>query len=203
MRRTMPYVIGWFGVGVLAVLLASAAVSMVGRQVTGSRPAPLSAEQVRDELAALPADPELTTTTTDPTPSTTLAIPPTTPADAPGAAGPATPTTVPGPAAPRSDPGPGQVTPSPPPPALSPTTSVVAAPAPSTRTYDLVGGTATLRFAPEGVEVLAATPDAGFSVDVSNSHDNGVRVEFDRDDHRSRVDAWWDGGPQEEVREED
>ena len=67
----------------------------------------------------------------------------------------------------------------------------------------MVGGTATLRFSAAGVTVLTATPKPGFSVDTSSTHGNGVRVEFESDDHRSRVDAWWDGGPQDEVREDD
>jgi hypothetical protein len=28
-----------------------------------------------------------------------------------------------------------------------------------------------------------------------------VKVEFESDGHESRVDAWWDGGPQVERRE--
>ena len=65
----------------------------------------------------------------------------------------------------------------------------------STRSYDLVGGTATLRFSPSGVTVVVATPGAGFTVDIGESHGGGARVEFESDDHRSRLDGWWDGGP--------
>ena len=48
-----------------------------------------------------------------------------------------------------------------------------------------------------------ATPKPGFTVDIGDSHDGGVRVEFENDDHRSRLDGWWDGGPQDEVREDE
>jgi hypothetical protein len=66
-----------------------------------------------------------------------------------------------------------------------------------------VGGTATLRFSVDGVEVVVATPNAGYSVEISDTHSNGVGVEFDSDGHRSRVEGWWESGPQDEVREED
>lgn len=192
MRKSVPYVAAWFVAGVAAVALASLGVSMVGRQVTGSRPAPLSADQVREELAATDVEPgagSSTTTTAAPAGPTTTAGPGTTTT----AIGGGSPTTAGGASGGGS---PGGVT------------TTTAAPPPSaaatTRTYDLVGGTATLRFSAEGVTVVVATPKAGFSVDVSESHGDGARVEFESDDdHRSRVDAWWDGGPQDEVREED
>lgn len=174
MRKTVTYVAAWFLAGVAAVALASLGVSMVSRQVTSSRPAPLSADQVREELASTGDGPGagVTTTTAPPGPTTT--------------AGPGTTSTTTGGG------GVTTTTAAPPPPAAA-----------TTRTYDLVGGTATLRFSAEGVTVVVATPKAGFSVDVSESHGDGARVELERDDHRSRVDAWWDGGPQDEVREED
>jgi len=185
-RRTIPHVAAWFAAGVASVVLASVAVSMVSGQVTGSRPAPLSAAQVEDELASAS---DGTTTTAGPTSSTTTTT------IAPTAAG--TATTAPGgppPTPTTSGSGPGPTT---------TTTTRPPGPAPSSKTYDMAGGTATLRFSAAGVTVLAATPKPGFSVDASPTHDNGVRVEFENDDHRSRVDAWWDGGPQDEVREED
>ena len=67
----------------------------------------------------------------------------------------------------------------------------------------MVGGTATLRFSATGVTVVAAAPKPASRWTASSTHGNGVRVEFESDDHRSRVDAWWDGGPQDEVREDD
>jgi hypothetical protein len=69
-----------------------------------------------------------------------------------------------------------------------------------TRTYTLVGGTAAIEFSPSGVEVAWATPAPGFTVAVSSG--GTVTVEFRADHHRSRVDAWWDGGPQDRIREE-
>lgn len=202
-RKTVPYVAAWFVAGVAAVVLASAGVSMVSRQVTGSRPAPLSAEQVREELAADDDDPGAgtTTTTTAPAGPTTTTAPagPTTTLDS----SPSTPGGVGSPATtPPAGGSPGSGSPG----AVAPTTTAAPPPpatAATTRTYNLVGGTATLRFTPDGVTVVVATPKAGFSVDVGDSDDGDARVEFESDEHRSRVDAWWDGGPQDEVREED
>lgn len=192
-RKTVLYVTVWFVAGVAAVGLASAGVSMVTRQVTGSRPAPLSAGQVREELAAGEIETDGTTTTTSAPArsSTTVAASPSTTVTG----GPATTA----PSSPSSGPGPSSAA------AATTTTAPPPPPATTTRTYDLVGGTATLRFSPNGVTVVVATPKAGFSVDVGASHDGGARVEFEsvKFDHRSRVDAWWDGGPQDEVREED
>jgi hypothetical protein len=183
MRKTLLYLAAWFVAGVVAVSLASAGVSMVGDQVTdSSRKAPLSAEQVHEELAAdnastTTAPPSVAPMTTTEGPTTTVAAGGTLSGGSPG----------------PSEGGAG-------------TTSTTAPPPPppsaSTKTYNLVGGTATLRFSAAGVTVLAAVPNAGFSVKVSAAHDNGARVEFEGADHRSRVDAWWDGAPRDEVREE-
>lgn len=185
-RRNLVYVAAWFAAGVGAVALASVGVSMVGRQVTtADRPAPFSADEVRRELEAETAPtattvPDGATTTTLPgdaaTTTTTVAAPPTT---APSGSG-------------------GSATP----PTTAPTSVPTAQPV--LRTYTLVGGTVTLRFTADGATVEAPTPNPGFDVDVSPAHDNGVRVEFrnDSDGRRSRVEGWWDGGPQDEVEEE-
>jgi hypothetical protein len=180
-RRTLPFVALWFVTGALAAAVATAGVAVVDDQLTSPRPAPLSAEQVRREVAASSAtsttasDGGVATTTT--TRRRSDEVTSTTTAAGTGADGGPTATTTTPPAAP-------------------------AAP-PETRTYDLVGGTATLRFSAAGVTVLAASPAPGFTVDIGDSHDGGKRVEFESDDHRSRLDAWWAGGPQDEVREDD
>jgi hypothetical protein len=75
------------------------------------------------------------------------------------------------------------------------------APASELRTYRLAGGTVTVSFAPEGVSVVQATPRSGFSRDVE-PEGAGLKVEFRSDAHRSRLDAWWDDGPQERVQED-
>jgi hypothetical protein len=72
----------------------------------------------------------------------------------------------------------------------------------TTLTRPVGGGVVTLRFAPSGVTVLGASPNEGFVVESQPDRGNGVRVEFESEDHESRVVAWWDGGPQVEVRED-
>lgn len=88
-------------------------------------------------------------------------------------------------------------------PTAAPTPGSVAAP-PSqgsagtegeTRTYDLVGGRAAIRFTRNAVELLWASPAPGFTVDVERE-DGGseLSVEFRSEEHRSRVKAWAEEG---------
>ncbi len=184
MRRTLPFVVLWFAAGALAAAVATAGVSVVDDQLTGSRPDPLSAQEVAEEAAASSATspaagPGSTTSTTA---ASTTSVPP---GGSGGDGGTSRPTdaTI-GSSSPAT------------------TTSTTVAPSFVTRTYDLVGGTATIRFSSTEVTVLAASPSPGFTVDVGGSHDGGARVDFESDDHRSRLDTWWDGGPRDEVREE-
>jgi hypothetical protein len=186
MRRTIGFVALWFVAGAAAATVAWLGVSTVSDQLagSGSHPDPLSADQISDELAAGPGD---TTTTVQPESTTTTVLPSTTTTTAAPPPGGSTTTSTTGSVAP-------------PPPTA---TAQPPAAQPVTKSYDLEGGTATLRFTPTGVTVVVATPAPGFTVKISDSHSNGKRVEFESDDHRSRLDAWWDGGPQDEVREDD
>ena len=196
MRKTLPYLGVWFVAGLLAMVLASAGVSMVTDRVTVDRPAPLSATQVRDELAGAAETPAADVSAgtvgsnpAAPTPSIEPLGDPSTGESPPSGGSGSTTTSAP----PSGANGPAPTTPTAPP----------VTPASVTRTYDLIGGTVTLRFTSTGVTVVTATPKAGFSVDIGEGHDNGARVEFEREDHQSRLDGWWDHGPQDEVREED
>lgn len=184
-RRTLPLVLAWMAAAAVAVAVASWGVALVGRSVTEDRPAALASAEVEERLSEVAA-------TASTTSSTSSTPPPagetTTPA---GPAGPAT-------TAPRPSP----TTTVAPPPAPAPTT-VAPAPAPvaETRTYTLVGGTASLRFEPSGVTVVFANPAQGFDVEFEPEHGNGVRVEFESGTHESRLDGWWDGGPRERKEE--
>lgn len=182
MRRTVFFVVLWLVAGGVALTLGSAGVAAVGNQVTGSRPSSLSASEVRDELAGTSDGTSTTSSSTtiaaDPAPSSptsTSPAPPTSPS--PGQSGSGGGTTS--------------------------TTTTTAAPAPVTRSYVVTGGSVTLRFAASGVTVQSATPNPGFTVEVEPEEGNGVEVEFQSADHRSRVKGWWDGGPRDEVREDD
>lgn len=203
-RKLVALTVAWLAAATVAVVVAWQGVGIVANQVTDDRPAPLAAGEVRaltEEAAAQSSAVTGPTTTLapgvePPVGDGTAAEPPTT---APPS-GPVTPpTTEPTGTAPSgANPATSPSTSAP----ASPTTVPPAAPA-ETRTYNLVGGSVALRFAPSGVTVVWATPAAGFEVEVEPEHGNGVRVEFESDDHRSRVTGWWDGGPLDEAREEE
>ncbi|HVM08484.1 MAG TPA: hypothetical protein VM345_08485 [Acidimicrobiales bacterium] len=172
----------WLAAAAVAGTIAWQGVGIVTRQVTDERPPSLTA----GELRALAADasaqerpPAVTSSSATEAESstTTAAMPPSE----------ATTTTT----APTAPPVPSATT-------APPSSSTVS----ETRTYNLTGGSVALRFAPDGVSVVWATPNSGFVVEVEPEHVNGVKVEFESDAHRSRVDGWWSGGPQERVREE-
>jgi len=182
MRRTYGFVLLWFVAGAVATTIAWLGVSTVSDQLagSGSHPDPLSPDEIASQVASeeIP-DPTTTTTTTIEPASTT-----TTEGEHGGQTGTSPTTTAPS--------------------SIAPPTTAAPSPAaqPVTRSYDLEGGTATLRFSPSGVTVVVATPAPGFTVDIGDSHSGGKRVEFESSDHRSRLDAWWDGGPQDEIRED-
>ena len=167
----MTFVALWLLAGAAAATVAWLGVSSVSDELAGSssHPDPMSAEEIRAQVAAAPS-------TTSSTPTSTVAVPVTTTTTSG-----ATPTT--------QQPG---VT----------STTIARSVAATTRSYDLIGGTVTLRYSPAGVSVVVATPAPGFSVELGDSHDTGKKVEFEGEGHKSQVEGWWDGGPQDEVREE-
>lgn len=188
MKRSLALVALWLLTAILAVTIAWKGVSVVGDQVTSERPAPLAASEIErrlDEAGATATTTIVTPTTASPGASSTSTTAPTTTTTATNSP-PATVGTT-------SAPGP---TTAPPPPAAPPAATS------ETRTYSLVGGTASLRFSSAGVEVVFANPAAGFTVEVEPENVNGVKVEFESDSHKSRVDGWWDGGPVDRVRED-
>lgn len=174
MRRTLALAAVWLVAAAIALTVAWQGVSVVGDQVTDDRPAPLAAAEIENRLEAAAAAGSSTSSTSGAGAATTSPAPSSAPSTA-------APTSI---AAPDV------------------TTTAPAAPAGETRTYNVRGGTATLRFLPSGVEVVFANPGAGFNVEIEPEHGNGVKVEFESDSHESRIDAWWDGGPVDRVREE-
>ena len=196
MRRAALYGIGWVAAATVAVLLAWQGVGLVGRNVTDPHPRALTADQARAALEASgtgPAagPPDTGSPTTSP------------PGGGNPSAGAGSTTTT---SRPRST-----ATTTPRPPATSPTATPTTRPAaPSTtptttagvvRTYNLIGGSATLRFEPGKVTVVWANPNPGFRAEIDDRSDGGVRVRFDGASHRSEVEAWWDGGPQDRVED--
>ena len=78
-----------------------------------------------------------------------------------------------------------------------------APPTTSSRTFQLVGGTATFTCTGNTISLDSAVPAAGFSVETENE-DGGVRVRFESDSHRSEIRAGCSGGHvvATEIREE-
>jgi hypothetical protein len=68
------------------------------------------------------------------------------------------------------------------------------------QTFQLDGGSTRLRFSPTGVVLVWATPNPGYQA-KSEVEGSGIKVEFRNGEHRSRLDAWWDGGPQSTSEE--
>ena len=196
MRRVALYGIGWVAAATVAVLLAWQGVGLVGRNVTDSHPRALTADEAREALGegSSPAagSPDTSPAATAPpagggspagsgTTSTTAVRPRPTATTRPTTSAPTSPSTT-RPGAPSS----------------TPTTSASVV-----RTYNLVGGSAALRFDPSGsVTVVWANPNPGFRADIDDRDGGGVRVRFDGDAGRSQVEAWWDGGPQDRVEEQ-
>lgn len=82
------------------------------------------------------------------------------------------------------------------------TTVVAGVPADAVdQTFELVGGTAVVRYSSTGVTVLYAVPANGYQAKVE-PEGTGMKVEFRSSSHRSRVDVWWNNGPQHSVEEE-
>lgn len=73
---------------------------------------------------------------------------------------------------------------------------------PEDRTYQLVGGSAGVRFENGAAHLLWATPNSGYSVESSGDAST-VDVRFRSDSHESRLKAFWDDGPQEEIDDND
>jgi hypothetical protein len=188
-RRIATFAAAWIVAAAVAVGVAWQGVGIVTTKVTDERPGPLSAGEVR-ELASGATS---TTTTVDSSAASSTTVP--------GAAGSPT-NTAPAPTTTTPTPSTGTPATTTAPPATTSTTAPPQSPAPETRTYNLVGGSAALRFTSGGVTVVWATPNSGFEVLVEPENVNGVRVRFESDGHRSRVDGWWDGGPVDRVREE-
>jgi hypothetical protein len=183
MRRIFTLSVAWLAAAIVAAVVAWQGVGLIGEQVTDDRDGPLSADEIASALAEGEGEGGITippTTTLPPSSDTTVAdaTPPSTTAGGAGAA-------VPGDG-------------------TAPATTPAAAPAPApvVKNYPVTGGTASISFSPTEVTVLLARPAAGWSV-KTEPEGGGVRVEFESGDARSRIDAWWDGGPQVRLEDND
>ncbi len=180
-RRILTFGLAWLAAAVLASVVAWQGVSLIGAQVTDSRPDTLSAGQVDAMLAGVTTTverPGASPATTAPTAATTT---PTTRSGSPSGGSVGTPGSGTTPATP---------TPTPAPPAAPAVTEVI----PTT------GGTVAFSFSPTAVTPSMIRPNNGYRIDRSEPRDDGGwRVELKSDAGSSRVDAWWAGGPQWRV----
>jgi hypothetical protein len=72
------------------------------------------------------------------------------------------------------------------------------------RTHQLVGGRVTIEYTADAVRILVpAEPADGFRAEVDRRGPTELRIEFTSETHRSRLDAWWDGGARFEIDEDE
>lgn len=200
----------WVVGSLVAIAVVSQGVRLIDDQVSAEE-APID---VAASVSGTPNQDALTkpTTTTSPVSpasTTTMSVPslPTVTTAPPGTA--STPATTPVIVAPSTV----AATPTSPTAAPAPptTAATVPAPAPTTTaapvaqvlTFNLVGGSTAISFSPTEVFAVWATPNSGFTVEIKPHTGGSTTVEFRSDDHRSRIDARWDGQPVHDIEEDD
>jgi hypothetical protein len=189
-RRTGLLIAGWAVAMVLALVLGLQAVSAISDSVASRPKASLSPGSVKAALA------ESTSSTGESSSSSASAssLPDASSSLSPasssaGADEPAPHDAAPDETSSSSD-------------ASSGSTESIAPPPPEDRTYQLTGGTVGVRFENGEAHLLWATPNPGFSVESSGSSSN-VDVRFRSDSHESRLKAFWNNGPQQQIEEKD
>lgn len=213
-RRGAPLL--WLAATALATAVAWQGVAVVSGQlgadpVAAGAPGALSFGSPRSTNVPGPPAREPVSPAGHPTAGATTAVTPVPQAEAPIA-----PDTLPAAAA-ETAPAPVTLSPVPSPPAppegtdpraelTAPTTLVsttAQAVTPETRIYETGGGSAAVSFTGDRVEVLWATPAPGFATRVDQRAATEVRIEFTGDGGRqARIEAWWDAGPDELVRDD-
>jgi cytoskeletal protein RodZ len=181
MRRSITLVSTWVVATLAAIGLAWAGVGLVADQV---------AEPVRplDVVAATPSSSPASSPDATPSPSS---APTASPTPVPDDGGAAEPPAVTGTSDDSDDDAPS-----------GPDDDEGEDASAETRSYRLVGGTVTISYSATRVDVVVATPADGFDVEVERDGPTDLRVEFTGDDHESRLDASWEEGPRDRIREE-
>lgn len=219
-RRTAMLVSGWAVATLLAVGVAWQGVGFVGREVTDQRPGALSAAEVQaalgrgepassdnpDATSALPsggdtsdlngaepvagAKPDAPPTTSRPQVPTT-SIPTTSTTSRLRSTGTLPPDTRTKTTTTMTSAG-----------SMPPSTTTTVQSQAETRTYNTVGGSATIRFEPGRVSLVSATPAAGFDAQLEQEQPAELYVRFRSESHESKVEAKWENGPRGSVEEE-
>lgn len=163
--KRLAVVAAWLAGTVLSGAVAWAVVGHAGERVGDEAVAPLSVKEVEDLAAAL---------STTSVPSTGTTGPPTGTSVSDGAA-----TTT---ASATTDTTLGQSS-------STTTSSSPWEPGPVTEAHRVAGGLVVIRYTPTWVELVGATPDQGFGVEVKSAGPEKVVVEFDGDEEEIRFEA--------------
>jgi hypothetical protein len=195
MNRTLMLVLGWLAATLVAVGVAWGGVQMVSGRVV--RPLPLTA------LTTSPGpSPTVGSETPRPSPSSPSPTRTAEPGDSASPSpltGPSETSAPPTSAPPATPDGTGTTT-APTSPVSSPEQTPAAEP--EVRSYELVGGSVTLRFEPGAVTIVKAVPRSGFRLKMEGSGSNEATVEFEGEEHHSKVKGWWENGPRDRVEED-
>jgi cytoskeletal protein RodZ len=186
-RRTALLIAGWGLATLFATILGLQAVSAISSSVTSSPRAPLSPDSVKAALDR-PSSSESSSSSADEASSSSSDEGSSSQDDHGTPQSPASSSDGPGSSSAEAS--------------ESQNSSVTAAA--EDRTYELVGGSVGVRFENGEAHLLWATPNSGFNVDASGSDSNvDVRFESLNGSHESRLKAYWDNGPQQEIEEKD
>lgn len=200
MRRYLGVGLAWLGATAVSVLIASAAVAGIRDRVVEA-PVAIGLPTSTTTTPTAVGDTTATVAVEMPAASTTIAVPETTTTTVPTREATTTTTTkAPTESTPTTTAAPSTTTTTAPP---ATTTSPVAY-----STHDLIGGTVVLAFGDGQVNLVSATPRAGFSVDPEHTGPKEVEVKFVGNDHKSKLEADVDGGElrvdiEEEPHDED
>ena len=190
MLKFLGFLTLWLVATAIAVAVAWAGVAVVDSELVEPAPANILAlRQNSDDLLGPAASVVATSTDRVPEVAPSITTPPTTTTTTPTTTSPTTTTTTTTTLTTTTTSTP-----------TTTTTTTTIAVSSQTLTFHLVGGSTAIEFSPAGATVLWASPNPGFEVDIDQGEES--RVEFESDDHETRIDAWWSGGPQHEIRED-
>ena len=191
MKRTLGLIAAWVAVTAVSVLIASAAVGSVRGQVSDA-PSPVRTATTSLAVSTTIVVLDETTTTSTTRPSASPATSTTMPTSTTSVAGTTESTLEIEPTTTSTTRAPTTTTTTTTPPS---TTTTTTAPAAALQTYDTIGGSVTLLVGNGTVSLATAVPKPGYSAEEKERDDpTKVVVEFESEDHESKLEARWEGG---------
>ena len=192
MARRFALVALWLVATVVAILMASFAVRLVGDTVVAQGPATVSRGEVEADLSTLPPGSGPGTTA-----ATATTVPPAEPPAGDPQPSPTTATTAPPSvvtASPSPSPSPSSTAAEPVPPTIptAPTTAPAPAPAPtptSEQSFALVGGSVRVRCSGAVASLVSSSPNPGFAMEVRSTGPDRIEVRFSADRSTSELRA--------------